>query len=104
MRSNEEAIGCILENLSGLEPSLCTYRIFLVDESRPIKEDQIRLNAKVYEVVKEEILKWINTKIIYPTSDSQWVSLMHIFPKKTGVTVTVNEKGEEIQTCLLIKW
>ena len=29
---------------------------------------------------------------------------MHVVPKKAGVTVTVNDKGEEIQTRLPTKW
>ena len=53
--------------------------------------------------MKEEILKWLNAEIIYPISDSQWVSPVHVVPKKIGVTVTTNEKGEEIQTRLLTK-
>ena len=48
----------------------------------------------MWEVVKEKILKWLNAKIIYPISDSQWVSPVHVVP----------EKGEEIQTCLPTKW
>ena len=36
-------------------------------------------------------------------SDSQWVSPVHVFPKKAGVTVTVNDKGDEIQTRLPMK-
>ena len=54
--------------------------------------------------MKEEILIWLNTKIIYPISDSQWVSPVHVVQKKAGVTVTMNEKGEEIQTRLPTKW
>ena len=54
--------------------------------------------------MKEEILKWLNTKIIYPIYDSQWVSPVHVVLKKAEVTVTTNEKGEEIQTCLPTKW
>ena len=38
LRQNEEAIGWTLMNLKGLDPSLCTHRIFLDDESRPVKE------------------------------------------------------------------
>ena len=48
--------------------------IFLENESRPVREAQRRLNPRVWEVVKEEILKWLNAEIIYPISDSQWVS------------------------------
>ena len=54
--------------------------------------------------MKKEILKWLNAKIIYPISDSQWVSPVHIVPKKAGVMVTVNDKGEEIQMRLPRKW
>ena len=61
------------------------------------------LNPKVWEAVKEEILKWLNAEIIYPISDSQWVSPVHVVPKKAGVTMTVNDKGEEIQTRLPTK-
>ena len=54
--------------------------------------------------MKEEIVKWLNVEIIYPILDSQWVSHVHVVPKKVGVTMTVNDKGEEIQTCLPMKW
>ena len=54
--------------------------------------------------MKEEILKWLNAEIIYPISDSQWVSPVHIVPKKAGVMVMTNEKGEEIQKRLPTKW
>ena len=71
LRQNEDAIGWTLTDLKGLDPSLCTQRIFLEDESRLVREDQRRLNPKVWKAVKEEILKWLNAKIIYPISDSQ---------------------------------
>ena len=104
LRRNEQAIGWTLADLRGLDPSLCTHRIFLEDESRPVREAQRRLNPKVWEAVKEEILKWLNVEIIYPISHSQWVSRVHVVPKKAGVTVTMNDKGEEIQTRLWTKW
>ena len=69
-----------------------------------MREAQCRINPKVWEAVKEEILKWLDAEIIYPISDSPWVSLVHVVPKKARVTVTVNNKGEEIQTRLPTKW
>ena len=38
LRRNEEAIGWTLTDLKGLDPSLCTHRIFLEDGSRPVRE------------------------------------------------------------------
>ena len=96
LRKNKEAIGWTLTDLKGLDPSLCTHRIFLEDESRPVRVAQRWLNPRVWEAKKEEILKWLNAEIIYPISDSQWVSLVHAVSKKAGVTFTMNEKGKEI--------
>ena len=52
LRWNEDAIGWTLTNLKGLDPSLCTHRIFLEDESRPVREAQRGLNSKVWEAVQ----------------------------------------------------
>ena len=38
LRWNEEAIGWTLTDLKGLDPSLCTHRILLEDESRPVRK------------------------------------------------------------------
>ena len=70
LRKNEEAIGWTLADLKGLDPSLCTHCIFLEDESRRVRKAQRRCNPKVWEAIKEEILKWLNTEIIYPISNS----------------------------------
>ena len=79
LRKNEEAIKWTLTDLKAFDPSLCTHRIFLEDESRPVREAQRCFNPRVWEAVKEEILKWVNAEIIYPIFDSQWVSPVHLF-------------------------
>ena len=62
-----------------------------------MREAQRRLNPKVREAVKEEILKWLNAEIIYPISDSQWVSPVHVVAKKAQVTMTVNDDETKLQ-------
>ncbi|KAL6310864.1 hypothetical protein AAG906_027303 [Vitis piasezkii] len=42
--------------------------------------------------------------IIYPISDSPWVSPTQVVPKKSGITVVQNEKGEEVATRLTSGW
>ena len=83
---------------------MCTHHIFLEEDSRPSTEAQRRLNPKVWDAVKDEILKWLNAGIIYPISNSPWVSPVHVVPKKAGITVTTNDKDEELQTRLPMKW
>ncbi|CAN6447443.1 unnamed protein product [Victoria cruziana] len=50
------------------------------------------------EVVKKKIIKLLDASIIFPISDSEWVSPVQVVPKKTGLTVVQNEHGEEIPT------
>ena len=82
LRRNEKPISWTLAELRGLYPSLCTHRIFLEDDSRPVREAQRQLNPKVWEAVKEEILKWLNAEIIYPigASKSHLIGASNIFP------------------------
>lgn len=48
------------------------------------------------EVVKKEIIKWLDAGNIYTISDSIWVSPVQCVPKKGGVTVVKNDKNELI--------
>ncbi|RVW28137.1 Retrovirus-related Pol polyprotein from transposon 17.6 [Vitis vinifera] len=53
---------------------------------------------------KGEVLKLLQVGIIYPISDSLWVSPTQVVPKKSGITVIQNEKGEEVSTRLTSGW
>ena len=50
------------------------------------------------EVIKKEIIKWLDIGIIYLISNSSWVSLVQCVLKKSGVTIIANEKNELIPT------
>ena len=50
------------------------------------------------EVVRKEVLKWLNAGFIYAISDSPWVSLVQVVLKKGAFTVIKNEKNELIPT------
>ncbi|GJV88197.1 hypothetical protein Tco_1532135 [Tanacetum coccineum] len=50
------------------------------------------------EVAKTEIVKLLDTGIIYPIADSPWVSPIHCVPKKGGITVVTNKKDELVPT------
>ena len=56
------------------------------------------------EVVHTEVLKLLQVDIIYPISDSPWVSPTQEVPKKSGVTTVQNEKGEDLPTRLTTDW
>ena len=50
------------------------------------------------EVVKKEIIKWLDARIIYSISDSSWVSPVQCVLKKGGIRMIENEKNELIPT------
>ncbi|KAD4585807.1 hypothetical protein E3N88_23408 [Mikania micrantha] len=56
------------------------------------------------EVVKKEVLMLLDTRLIYPISDSSWVSLVHVVPKKGRMIVVVNEKKEIVPTRTVTGW
>ncbi|CAM8987140.1 unnamed protein product [Rhodiola kirilowii] len=56
------------------------------------------------EVVQKEIQKLLDADVIYPISDSQWVSPVHVVPKKTGITVEKNAAGELVTTRVKNGW
>ena len=50
------------------------------------------------EEVWKEVLKLLEFGLIYPISDSAWVSLVQVVPKKGGMIVICNEKNDIILT------
>ena len=74
------------------------HKIHLEAEYKPVVQPQRRLNSTMKEVVKKEVLKLLDAGMIYPISDSAWVSPVHVVPKKGGMTVVANEKNELIPT------
>ena len=74
LRKHKSAIGWTIADLKGIDPSICTHKINLEENARPCRQGQRRLNPHMKEVVKAEILKLLEVGMIYPISDSEWVS------------------------------
>ncbi|GJS03940.1 reverse transcriptase domain-containing protein [Tanacetum coccineum] len=67
-------------------------------------QTQRRVNPKIHDVIKKEVEKLLDAGLIYPISDSPWVSPVHCVPKKGGFTVVENEQNELIPTRLVTGW
>ena len=80
------------------------HRIHLEENAKSSREMQRRLNPNMQEVVRAEVLKLLDADIIYPISDSTWVSPIHCVPKKSGITVVKNENNELIHTRQTTGW
>ena len=84
-----------------INPAICTHHIYLEEEAKSVRQPQRRLNPHMQEVVRVEVLKLLQAGIIYPISDSTWVSPTQVVPKKSGVITVHNEKGEKCPPPLL---
>ncbi|PNX72882.1 hypothetical protein L195_g028780 [Trifolium pratense] len=98
LRSNKEAMGWSISDLKGISPTFCMHKIKLEEEFKAMVQPQRRLNPPMKEVVKKEVLKLLEAGMIYPISDSSWISPVHVVPKKGGMTVVRNDKNELIQS------
>ncbi|GJR37614.1 reverse transcriptase domain-containing protein [Tanacetum coccineum] len=74
------------------------------EDYEPSVQSQRRVNPKIHDVIKKEVEKLLDAGLIYPISDSPWVSPVHCVPKKGGMTVITNEENELIPTRLVTGW
>ena len=104
IRKHQEAIAWSVEGLKGIGPSICMHKILMEGNAKTSVKHQRRLNPVMKEVVKKEVLKWLNAGFIYVISDNPWVSPAHVVPKKGGITVIRNEKNKLIPTITVTGW
>ena len=104
LRNHKETIAWSVEDLKGISPSIYMHKILKEENARTSIEHRRRLNPIIKEVVKKEVLKWLNTSFIYAISDSPWVSLVHVVPKKGRMTMIRNEKTELIPIRSMTRW
>ena len=60
LRDHKNVLGWSLADLKGIRPSMCMHRILLEDGHKPSVEAQRRLNPTMKEVVRKEVLKWLD--------------------------------------------
>ena len=96
LKKYKETIAWSIEYLQGISPSICMHKILLEENAKTSIEHQRRLNPVMKEVVKKEVLKWLNAGFIYAISYNPWVSSVHVVPKTGGFTIIRNEKNKLI--------
>nr|GFB94316.1 reverse transcriptase domain-containing protein [Tanacetum cinerariifolium] len=98
LKSHKRAIAWKITNIKGIDLRFCTHKILMEEDYKPAVQSQRWVNQKIHEVIKKEIIKLLDAGMIYPISDSLWVSPIHCVPKKGGITIVENENNEPIPT------
>nr|GEW38125.1 reverse transcriptase domain-containing protein [Tanacetum cinerariifolium] len=95
-KSHKRAIAWKLSDIKGIDPEFYTYKILMEEDFELAVQHQRRVNPKIHDVIKQEVIKLLEAGLIYPISDSLWVSPMHCVPKREGFTVVENKDNELI--------
>nr|GEY83034.1 hypothetical protein [Tanacetum cinerariifolium] len=104
LKSQKRAIAWKISDIKGINPEFCSHKILLEEDFKPAVQQQRRVNPKIHDVIKQEVIKLLDAGLIYPVSDSSWVSPVHCVPKKGGFTVVENEENELIPLRLVTGW
>nr|GEZ76051.1 DNA-directed DNA polymerase [Tanacetum cinerariifolium] len=104
LKSHKRAIVWKLSDIQCINPEFCTHKILMEEDYKLAVQHQRRVNPKIHDVIKKEVEKLLDAGLIYPISDSPWVSPVHCVPKKGGFTVVKNEENELIPTHLVTGW
>nr|GFA95415.1 reverse transcriptase domain-containing protein [Tanacetum cinerariifolium] len=104
LKTRKKAIAWKLTDIKGIDPEFCSHKILLEEDYSLKVQSQRRVNPKIYDVIKKEVEKLLDAGLIYPISDSPWVSLIHCVPKKGGMTVIKNDENELVPTRLVTGW
>jgi hypothetical protein len=71
LKKHRKVIGYSINDLKGLSPAFCTHRIPMEDQCKPILDHQRRLTHAMREVVKKEVIKLLDARIIYSVPHSE---------------------------------
>nr|GFB15601.1 reverse transcriptase domain-containing protein [Tanacetum cinerariifolium] len=104
LKSHKRAITWKLYDIKGINLEFCTHKILMEEDFEPAVQHQRRVNPKIHDVIKQEVIKILEAGLIYSISDSPLVSPVHCVPKKGGFMVVENEDNELILTRLVTGW
>nr|GFB72670.1 reverse transcriptase domain-containing protein [Tanacetum cinerariifolium] len=68
--------------IKGIDLEFFSNKILLEEDYSPKVQSQRRVNPKIHDVIKKKVEKLLDARLIYPISDSPWVSPIHCVPKK----------------------
>ncbi|XP_070020654.1 uncharacterized protein [Nicotiana sylvestris] len=104
LREHKRALGWTMSDIKGISPAFCMHKILMEDGHKPSVEKQRRINPIMKEMVRKEVIKWLDASIVFPISDIKWVSPVQCVPKKGGMTIVVNENNDLIPTRTVTGW
>ena len=104
LKRSKRAIGWTIADIIDIPLGILSHKIQLMPDHKPSIEYQRCLNLPMKEVVKKEIIKWLDAGVIYPIANSSLVCPFQCVPKKWGMTVVPNERNELVPMRPVTGW
>nr|GEZ58636.1 reverse transcriptase domain-containing protein [Tanacetum cinerariifolium] len=73
LKSHKRAIAWKIIDIKGIDPRFCTHKILMEEDYKPAVQSQRRVNPKIHDVIKKEVIKLFDAGMIYPIFDSPWI-------------------------------
>nr|GEU77547.1 reverse transcriptase domain-containing protein [Tanacetum cinerariifolium] len=89
LKSHKRAIAWKIIDINGVDLRFCTHKILMEEDYSPAVQRQRRVNPKIHDVIKKEVIKLLDAGMIYHISD---------------MIVVANENNELIPTRLVTGW
>ncbi|GJV74456.1 reverse transcriptase domain-containing protein [Tanacetum coccineum] len=75
LKSHKRAIAWKLSDIKGINPEFYTHKILMEEDYKLAVQHQRRMNPKIYDVIKKEVEKLLDARLISPISDSPWTGI-----------------------------
>nr|GEZ13096.1 reverse transcriptase domain-containing protein [Tanacetum cinerariifolium] len=72
LKSHKRDIAWKITDIKGIDPRFYTHKILMEEDYKLAFQSQRRVNPKIHEVIKKEVIKLLDAGMIYPISDSPW--------------------------------
>nr|GEZ03476.1 hypothetical protein [Tanacetum cinerariifolium] len=108
LKSHKQAIAWKLSDNKGINPKFYTHKILIEDDFKPAVQHQRRVNLKIYDVIKKEVLKLLDARLIYIISDSPWVFMDDFLVFRNSFRTCLSHLEKMLKRCedtnLFLNW
>ncbi|GJS30204.1 reverse transcriptase domain-containing protein [Tanacetum coccineum] len=87
LKAHKSALAWKISDIKGIDPKFCTHKILMEDDYKPVVQMQRRVNPKIHEVIKKEVIKLLDAGLIYPIWIAHGLSARFIAFLKRGMTM-----------------
>ncbi|XP_015162332.1 uncharacterized protein [Solanum tuberosum] len=72
LKKRKVALGWQMSDIHGISPAMCMHKIYMEEGHKASAQHQRRVNPLMKDVVRKEVIKWLDAGFVYPILDSKW--------------------------------